>query len=281
MRWILDALLGRHRRHNPSKIPRSSRLTVEVLEDRLAPATTDYRSVIGLDTTLTQYPYRGAGYSVAILDTGIDYNNTNLGGGFGAGHRVLAGFDFVNNDADPMDDNGHGTLLAGIIGSSSATAPGIDPAVNFIDLKVLDSHMNGSWTNIDSALQWVISHKTQYNIVAVNLSLGSGNYTVNPYSLLENDFASLKSMGVFTAVAAGNNFYTYNSQPGVGYPATSPSVVAVGATWAGNFGANTWSTGATDFATPTRSSAAASAGPVSAFSPPAPGSPVKASGIHR
>jgi subtilisin family serine protease len=228
-------------------------LTLEILEDRLAPATTDYRSVIGLNSVLSQYPaYNGAGYSVAILDTGIDYNDTDLGGGSGAGHRVVAGYDFVNNVNDiPMDDNGHGTLLAGIIGSSNPNAPGIVPNVNFIDLKVLDSQMNGSWSSIDSALQWVIAHKTQYNIVAVNLSLGSGNYTGNPYSLLESDFSSLKGMGVFTAVAAGNNFYSYNSTPGVAFPAISSNVVSVGATWAGNFGSTTWTSGAQDYATAT------------------------------
>ena len=161
----------------------TARLAVEFLEERLAPAG-DFRSVIGADAVQSLYPYRGTGYTVAILDTGIDYNDTDLGGGFGPGHRVVAGYDFVNNDANPMDDNGHGTHLAGIIGSSNPNAPGIAPDVHFVALKVLDANMNGNWTNIDSALQWVIAHKTQYNIVDVNLSLGSGNYTTNPYSML-------------------------------------------------------------------------------------------------
>src|SRR5437660_86876 len=135
-----------------SKPTSKLRLRVELLEDRLAPAT-DFRSVIGADAVLSSYPYRGTGYSVAILDTGIDYNHPDLGGGFGTGHRVVAGWDFVNNDADPMDDNGHGTHLAGIIGGSNPSAPGIAPDVHFIDLKVLDAGMNGSWTNIDNALK--------------------------------------------------------------------------------------------------------------------------------
>ena len=247
MKWISRA----PRKPLPPNKTSRFRPTVEMLEDRLAPTASTFQSVIGLPQVQSQYPYTGAGYSVAVLDTGIDYNNTNLGGGFGAGHRVVAGYDFINNDANPMDDNGHGTLIAGIIGSSSPTLPGIAPKVNLIDLKVLDSHMNGNWTAIDSALQWVVSHRTQFNIVAVNLSLGSGNYTANPYALLESDFATLKNAGVFTAISSGNSFYTYNSQPGIAYPATSPSVVSVGATWAGNFGSNTWSSGATDYASAT------------------------------
>ncbi len=227
---------------------RKPRLSIEVLEDRLVP-TTDFRSVIGLDAVQSAYPYSGAGYTIAILDTGIDYNDTDLGGGFGAGKRVVAGWDFVNNDADPMDDNGHGTHLAGIIGSSSTTMRGIAPDVQFVALKVLDSTNTGTWENIDAGLRWVIQNQAKYNIVAVNLSLGSGNFTVNPYSLLDSDFIQLKNLGVFTAAAAGNRFYTFNSQPGIGYPSISPNVVSVGATWAGDFGTATFSTGATDYTT--------------------------------
>ena len=221
------------------------RLSVELLEERLAPAG-DFRSVIGLDAVQSMYPYRGSGYTIAVLDTGIDYRNVDLGGGFGAGHRVVAGYDFINNRADPMDDNGHGTHVAGIIGSSNPSSPGIAPDVHFVALKVLDANLNGTWTAVDNALQWVISHKTQYNIVGVNLSLGSDNYTSSPYSFLDNDFTTLKNLGVFTAAASGNQYYTFHSQPGLNYPAVSPYVVSVGATWAANAGPVTFSTGASE-----------------------------------
>src|SRR5476649_1555328 len=131
MRRILHALRTWFRGDRPfSRRPIVNRRPrIELLEDRLAPAG-DFRSVIGLGAAQTAYPYRGTGYTVAILDTGIDYNDADLGGGFGAGKRVVAGYDFVNNDANPMDDNGHGTHLAGIIGSSNPNAPGIAPDVH-------------------------------------------------------------------------------------------------------------------------------------------------------
>ena len=157
----------------------------------------------------------------------------------GPGHRVVYGYNFVNNTTNALDDNGHGTFLANMIGSSNPSDPGIAPKVQFADLKVLDSNMNGPWTAIDNALQWVIANKSTYNIVAVNLSLGSGNYTSDQFNFLENDLANLKSMGVFIAAASGNNFAGNNSQPGLSYPAVDPDVVSVGATWAGNFGAQT------------------------------------------
>ncbi len=247
MKRVLRALRTWFRGDRKS-VRRPHRLAVELLEERLAPAG-DFRSVIGADAAASLYPYRGTGYTVAILDTGIDYNHVDLGGGFGAGKRVVAGYDFINNDADPMDDNGHGTHLAGIIGSANANSPGIAPDVHFVALKVLDANMNGNWTAVDNALQWVIANQAKYNIVGVNLSLGSANYTSNPYSLLDNDFSALKNLGVFTAIAAGNRYYTYNSQPGLSYPSISPNVVSVGATWAATYSSPaTFSSGAIETA---------------------------------
>jgi len=56
----------------------------------------------------------GEGIKIAIIDTGIDYTHPDLGGCFGPGCKVIDGYDFINNDEDPMDDQGHGTHCAGI-----------------------------------------------------------------------------------------------------------------------------------------------------------------------
>ena len=49
----------------------------------------------------------GTGTTIGIIDTGVDYTHPDLGGCFGAGCKVAGGYDFVNNDSDPMDDHGH------------------------------------------------------------------------------------------------------------------------------------------------------------------------------
>ncbi len=266
------------------RTPERTRLQVELLETRLVPSTTtdpaydawrsetfhvddvavadvvnptsvsgqatptnsSFGSLIGLPSAFTNTSYRGTGYSVVVIDTGIDYRDTDLGGGFGAGYRVIAGWDFVNNDADPMDDNGHGTHVAGIIGSSNATYSGVAPNVNLIALKVLDANGSGSFGAVEDALKWVVANQSKYNIVAINMSLGSGNYTTNPYTFLDDEFTSLKNQGVFISVAAGNSFYSNNSQVGLDYPAVDPLVVSVGAVWTGNFGTVAWASGARD-----------------------------------
>jgi subtilisin family serine protease len=201
-------------------------------------------SLIGQPTVVANYPsYQGTGYSVAIIDTGIDYNNPAFAG------RVIAGWNFVNNTANYMDDNGHGTAVAGVIGSSDPNFPGIAPGVNLIALKVLDASGNGTFGAVQQALDWVVAHQAQYNIVAVNMSLGGGNYVVNPFTFLDADLSTLVSEGVFISAASGNDFYPDHSQPGLAFPAVDPLVVSVGAVWDGNFGPVYWFNGARDYTT--------------------------------
>ncbi len=229
----------------PAQLPISSQFSSYPTTGALA-ANPSFGPLIGLDKTFNSYAYRGQGYTVAILDTGIDYRHPDLGGGFGAGYRVVAGYDYANGDSNPLDDNGHGTHVAGIIGGAGAAYTGIAPNVRFIALKVLDKNGSGTFGAVDDALRWVVANQAKYNIVAVNMSLGAGNYTTNPYTFLDANFASLKSKGVFITTAAGNDFYTYSSQQGLTFPAIDSLVVSVGAVWSGNFGSVTWASGARD-----------------------------------
>lgn len=204
-------------------------------------------SLIGLNQVFQDYTYRGTGYSVVVIDTGVDYNHAALGGGWG--NRVIAGWDFVDDDPDPMDQNGHGTHVAGIIASGDATYRGMAPEVNIIALRVLGANGSGNFGDVEAALQWVRDHQAQYNIVAVNLSLGEGNYASNPYAYLDDEFSQLVSQGVFIAAASGNSFYGYSSQPGLGFPAISGYTVSVGAVWDANVGPASWASGARDYST--------------------------------
>ncbi|MCB0336238.1 MAG: S8 family serine peptidase [Bdellovibrionales bacterium] len=148
-----------------------------------------------------------------------------------------------------MDDNGHGTHAAGILGGNNETYKGVVPDANIIALKVLNASGSGSFGDVELALQWVIANHETYNIVSINMSLGAGNYTNNPYTFLEDEFATLKDLGIFIAVAAGNSYYSYGSVQGMGYPAVSPNVVSVVASWDANVGSVNWADGAKDYST--------------------------------
>jgi subtilisin family serine protease len=174
----------------------------------------------------------GAGQTVAIIDSGIAYDHPALGGSYGAGARVVGGWDFAENDANPYDDapkGFHGTHVAGIVGANSSTYPGLASGVDLVALRVFDDNGNGQFQWIEQALQWVVQHRNDYRnpITTVNLSVGI-NWnadTVPSWANLEDEFAALKNAGVVITVSAGNFFSSYNA-PGVSYPAVSPYVIA-------------------------------------------------------
>jgi subtilisin family serine protease len=95
---------------------------------------------------------RGSGVTVAIIDTGINYMHDALGKGFGPGFKVKGGWDFVNNDADPLDDNGHGTHVSGIVAGQSDVITGVAPDASLVAYKVLGSTGSGSESNVNAAI---------------------------------------------------------------------------------------------------------------------------------
>lgn len=186
-----------------------------------------------VDYARSTYGLRGSGQTVAVIDSGIAYDHYALGKGFGAGTRVVGGWDFAENDANPYDDGPsgfHGTHVAGIIGSSDTTYTGIAPGADLVALRVFDDNGNGNFAWVENALRWVHEHRADFAspITTVNLSLGAGwnSHTIPNWAMLEDEFAQLEADGVFIAVAAGNSFAKYNAA-GLSYPGVSPNVVPV------------------------------------------------------
>lgn len=200
-------------------------------------------NLIGSGAVNQTYGYTGTGYTIAVLDTGIDYTHPDLVSSY------VGGWDFVDDDADPMDLNGHGTHVAGIITSDHSIYGGIAPDVNILSLRVLGASGSGSFGDVEDALQWVVANQEQYNIVAVNMSLGAGNFSFNPYYFMEDELTALENKGVFIAASSGNSFYTEGSSKGLGYPAISSNTVSVGAVWSKDFGSVSWGSGGRDYTT--------------------------------
>jgi len=231
---------------------RTAPAALEVLEDsRLLTAVWGPQEVTtGKDLAASNYAgLTGAGTSIAIIDTGVDYNHPALGGdgsntalkGFGPGHKVVGGYDFVDNDADPMDTSGHGTGVAAVAAGlpftyGGKTYQGVAPGADVIALRIDAGNYgwNKEATNAVKALQWVIDNAAQYNIVAVNMSFGKGHYAtddvVDPnYPELADEFATLKAMGIVLVSSSGNDGLTQLN--GIEYPGADPNVFSIGATY--------------------------------------------------
>lgn len=209
----------------------------------LDPQLTDVHTLSGVQQVRSTYGLRGGGQTVAVIDSGIAWDHWALGRGFGAGYRVVGGWDFTEeNDANPYDDGPagfHGTHVAGIIGSSDSRHAGVAPDVDLVALRVFNDQGAGYFHWVEQALQWVHANRLSFEnpITVVNLSLGTDwNASAVPgWSMLEDEFAQLKADGIFISVAAGNGFQQYGTA-GLSYPASSPHVVPVSSvTSAGTF----------------------------------------------
>src|SRR3989344_2573593 len=121
----------------------------------------------------------GKGESVCVIDTGVDYTHPAMGNcstaNFTSGNcgKVISGYDFVNNDNDPIDDNGHGTHVAGIVASTNDTVRGIAPDANIVAIKVLNSGGSGTSANLISGIDWCVNNASIFNISVITMSLGT------------------------------------------------------------------------------------------------------------
>ena len=162
---------------------------------------------------------RGAGVKVAVIDTGIDRFHPDLAANY------VDGWDFVNNDADPMDDNQHGTHVAGTIAArdDDAGVVGVAPEAKLYALKVLDANGAGDFSNVILALQWAVDH----GINVTNSSFGS---TQDPGSAAKAAYDNAEAAGILNVAAAGNSGNCQGTGENTLWPARYASVIAVAAT---------------------------------------------------
>jgi subtilisin family serine protease len=180
-----------------------------------------------------QFGLRGERQTVAVIDSGIAYDHIALGGGLGKAYRVVGGWDFAENDANPYDDGPagyHGTHVAGIVAARDERHAGVAPAVDVVALRVLDDQGQSQLAWVESALKWVHQNRAAFQnpITTVNLSLGTDwNASSLPqWATLEEELKQLAADGIFVSVAAGNSFLVYGAA-GLSYPAVSQYVTPV------------------------------------------------------
>lgn len=176
----------------------------------------------------------GSGQTVCLIDTGVNYNHKNLGQCYGNNTinstcKVIGGYDFVNNDSEPNDDQGHGTHLAGIIISNDSTYPGIAPGANIIALKVLDENGEGNSADLISAIEWCTTNKDLFNITTISLSLGDETYQTN-YCNSEIEAPAIQQAvnNNITVIVSAGNCQGGHCEDGITSPACIEGTIPVG-----------------------------------------------------
>nr|WP_321501723.1 S8 family serine peptidase [uncultured Dethiosulfovibrio sp.] len=168
---------------------------------------------------------------VAVLDTGIDYNHIDLAGNMWVNPYPVSndryGYDFVNGDGDPMDDNFHGTHCAGIIGSLGNNRIGVSGVMwagSMMAVKCLDGRGLGDVATIIQGINYILEMKQKgVPVVAVNASLSFGGYSQAAYEAIH----ALSKESILFVAAAGNAGSDNDLEPS--YPSNYelPNVISV------------------------------------------------------
>ena len=147
--------------------------------------------------------YTGEGALVAVIDTGVNYDHVDLqdhmwGGLFYPNH----GYDFANNDDNPMDDHGHGTHCAGTVAGdgTAGSQTGMAPDARIMALKVLDSGGSGYESDCWEAVEFSVAH----NVDVMSFSLGWLHAWGPDRSSWRNAMNNALFAGVIASIAAGN-----------------------------------------------------------------------------
>jgi serine protease AprX len=156
--------------------------------------------------------YTGTGIKVGVLDTGVNYNHVDL-----ADHMwndpsyPNHGYDFVNNDNNPMDDHGHGTHCAGTVAGdgTAGSQTGMAPSATIIALKVLDAGGSGTESGVWAAIEFIVDHSGD----VISMSLGWQHSWGVDRASWRNSFNNALAAGVIAAVAAGNEGNQQGSYP--------------------------------------------------------------------
>ena len=175
---------------------------------------------------------------VGVLDTGVDYNHPDLAANIWQNGNEIPGngidddrngyvddrrgWDFANNDADPMDDNGHGTHVAGTIGAVGNNGVGVSGvawSVRLMPLKFMDSQGSGS---LSDAIEG-INYARNMGAKIINASWGGGGFS----SALQQAITRFQNAGGIFVAAAGNESSNNVTTPA--FPANYSGVISVGA----------------------------------------------------
>jgi len=179
---------------------------------------------------------------IAVIDTGVDYNHIDLAGNIWVNSAEIPdngkdddsngyiddiyGWDCVGNDKDPMDDNGHGTHVAGIIAAENNKVGGIGIAYGCKVMVLKAGNSSGYFNNSDIAE--AVQYAYMNGASVINMSFGGGNISIAVEEALENAYTTSILVAAAGNDGACNNLACKTCDiKAVSYPAALPYVIGV------------------------------------------------------
>ncbi|MEZ4660814.1 MAG: S8 family peptidase [Caldilineaceae bacterium] len=151
---------------------------------------------------------------IAVLDTGINPEHPEFAG------RIIMGYDYINDDADPTDDHGHGSHVSGIAAAALNNghgAAGICPNCSILAVKVLNENNAGTWWSAAQGIIYAVDNGAR----VINLSLGANV----PSNTIKSAIDYAQENGVLIVAAAGNSASSNDF-----YPAAYDGILGISAT---------------------------------------------------
>ena len=189
-----------------------------------------YVRAIGADKLWAE-GYQGSSVTVAVLDSGVSniYDlRSSLSNPNESASRIRQKVEFSSGSSTNVDDFGHGTHVAGIIGGNGFNSPGqyigIAPKVNFVNVKVANSQGSATTSEVINGIQWINDNRATSGIKVVNISMNSNLIESYSVSALDAAVEILWFNGIVVVVSAGNT-----GSSGLYPPANDPFVITVGA----------------------------------------------------
>ena len=185
----------------------------------------DFLRVLPFDAALKTFAARGGEVKgiLAIVDTGIDLNNPRLA------PYITEGINLLAPDKPPLDDNGHGTAVAGVVAAVADAlnkkAGGTRWHMKLMPIKALDRKGTGNARRLAQGIRYAVDHGADIVLLSLGLHRDSEE--------LREAVELAERRGVLLVAATGNDAATFGAKAAVQYPAAYPTVLAVAGAQAG------------------------------------------------
>lgn len=215
-----------------------------IVDANIVPNDTQYAALYGMTRISAPSAWDistgSTNVMVAVVDTGIDYNHPDLVDNIATNSKEIPnngvdddgngyiddyyGYDFSNNDSNPIDDHYHGTHCAGTVGAKGNNGRGVAGVawtVKLLPVKVLNSSGSGTSASVAAGITYAVRRGAK----VVSLSLGSSSYS----STIENAIITARNAGVLVVAAAGNDSQNTDVYPNYPSALTQDNILAVAA----------------------------------------------------